>query len=594
MSEPKKVDRRKFIYAGLGTVALIAIGAAAYVAMNPPVVTKTVPTTSVVTTTVPTTSVITTTSVATTTVPVTSTMTTTPSAPAKTLIVDQLHEPTGLDPQHATATYGESVRVITLIFEPYFVYDYRELPKPVLKPNLFISYNVNSDSTVWTFTLKRGVKFHDGEPFNASAVKYSMERAKNKDLGFAFLPIIQNMTVEVISDDKVSFKFPQPVPNLLELLAQPQFSPVSPKSAEKWGITDFKEHPVGTGPFKFVSWTKGVEIVLERFDEYHGGPEFFGHIGPARVNKIVFRGVTDNTTKFNDIVTGNCDMITSPAALNPSDYRRLPNYIYTLSVPSASEVYLFFNVEKVGDPNIRKAIASLIDRETWAAKLTYNTSVPVYAGFVATTNLGYDPSIADLVPKYNLEAASKYMAAAGYTKGADGKYYKDGKPLTINFLSISAYKDTLEAFTTSLNAFGIDAKLSILDTPTLFSRIQNGDYDMAMCGAGSFVTSDTARLFFTDTGLYNTRFQKINPEVGALIQKALNAKDVNELGETWKTLDKINVENCVVLAVYTLPHIYVLGRWVSGFIAMPELICAPYVWLDVDIDYQLKRASLSK
>ena len=140
---------------------------------------------------------------------------------------------------------------------------------------------------MYTFKLRKGVKFHDGTPFNAAAVKFSIERQINTEhpankLGkypFANYFFGNVKAVEVMDDSTVRFVLKEPRATMLAVLAQPAASVVSPTAAMKAGV-DFAQAPTGTGPFRYASWTKGQAVVLEKFARLLEGR---GEIRPCRL-----------------------------------------------------------------------------------------------------------------------------------------------------------------------------------------------------------------------------------------------------------------------------------------------------------------------
>src|SRR5947209_9497234 len=186
--------------------------------------------------------------------------------PAGTLVVGLVAEPVNLDPAQVTDLNSNRVgrRVVeTLVTFPD--------EKTEVVPGLAESWTISKDGLQYTFKLRHDISFHDGTPFNAAAVKFSIERQINPDhpaakLGkypFANYFFGNVKAVEVLSDDRVAFLLKEPRASFLAVLTAAAASIVSPAAVMKAGL-DYPSQPVGTGPFKFASWERGQRVVLEQ------------------------------------------------------------------------------------------------------------------------------------------------------------------------------------------------------------------------------------------------------------------------------------------------------------------------------------------
>ena len=194
--------------------------------------------------------------------------------PAGTLVVGLVAEPVNLDP--AQVTDLNSNRVGRRIVETLVTFPEE---KTEVVPGLAESWTISNDGLQYTFKLRKGIAFHDGTPFNARAVKFSIERQINPDhpankLGkypFANYFFGNVKAVEPLSDDRVAFLLKEPRASFLAVLTAGAASIVSPTAVMKAGL-DYPSQPVGTGPFKFASWDRGQRVVLEKNPTYWKGP----------------------------------------------------------------------------------------------------------------------------------------------------------------------------------------------------------------------------------------------------------------------------------------------------------------------------------
>ncbi len=170
-------------------------------------------------------------------------------------------------------------------------------PDMKLKPELATTWEASPDAKVFTFHLRRGVKFHDGTPLNAQAVKINFDRARDADHKLKKYSLYEEIaSVDAVDDSTVRFTLRKPFGAMLYNFAHPSSRIISP-AAIKQGEEQIARHPVGTGPFKFVSWAPGREIVLERNSDYWES-------GKPLVDRIVFRLVPEDASRVAMLLSG--------------------------------------------------------------------------------------------------------------------------------------------------------------------------------------------------------------------------------------------------------------------------------------------------
>jgi peptide/nickel transport system substrate-binding protein len=282
-----------------------------------------------------------------------------------------------------------------------------------LKPGLAVSWRQVEPAT-WEFKLRRGVKFHDGEPFDARAVKFSVDRAldpKTKWVGAgSFRPV---KSVIVVDDYTVRIITDRPWPLLPRYM--PFFGPwiVPPQYIEKYGEDAFARRPVGTGPYRLVSWARDDRVELAANPSYWAGP--------PRISRVIFRTIPSEPSRLAELLAGSVDLIN---LVSPEVYdaiRRSPRNKLVAS-PSAGIYFVPFNLVNIprerplADKRVRQAINFAIDRKAIINGVMHGGVFPL-ATFCIGFSLGCDTSIAPF--SYDPQKARSLLREAGYANGVD-------------------------------------------------------------------------------------------------------------------------------------------------------------------------------
>lgn len=347
-----------------------------------------------------------------------------------------------LDP--AFADTANDQHILPNIFETLVELDF-DLS---IKPALAESWEVSDDGTIYTFHLRKGVKFHDGTEMDAQAVKFSFDRAffdpkahlyRERD-NFKDFKVIDKYTFQIVLNN--------PLPSLLKNLPMV----VSPAAVEKYG-EDFGFHPVGTGPFQFEEWISGDRLILKRFDDYWRGP--------AKLDTVVFRNIPESDTVVAELLKNNLDIAGPPKA-----YLRILDQKENLKLmrsPGLNIRYIGINVTKEpwNDVRVRRAANYAVDAEAiiknvhkgfgFVAKgplpnavWAHNPDLPLY---------GYDP-----------DKARELLAEAGYPNGF--------KTNMIAWES-DTYLPIAKAVVEYWRQVGIDCQLRIYDWSTYLDVVNN-------------------------------------------------------------------------------------------------------------------------
>jgi peptide/nickel transport system substrate-binding protein len=350
-------------------------------------------------------------------------------------------EPENLDPHALRA--GTDQYFLSNVFERLL----DRAPDGSLKPALATDYSVSEDGKAFTFTLRQGVRFHNGEEMTAEDVAYSFERYVDPARGNTFAYLLDKLDrVEVVDDHKVIVHLTQFDGSFIP---GGGFASIVPKDyVEKSGDAEFAQNPVGTGPLKFVERTIRQSFTLERFPEYWGDP--------ASYNRFEFRIASDANARVAAIRSGAVDLISQ---VPPQNVQQLESdaKLNVVSGYTAENVWLKFGAlegKPWADPRVRQAMDFAINKDAIIERVLNGLGVP-YTG-VAPLSSGHDRADYQQRP-YDPDQARKLLAEAGY---ADGFDFTIATPVNGR---LPASEQTMQAVAGFLNEVGIRAKVQVLE-----------------------------------------------------------------------------------------------------------------------------------
>lgn len=388
-----------------------------------------------------------------------------------TLTIVRPSDSVSLDPQFDTTSTGTVV--FSQILEPLITISHNM----EIEPRLATAWEV-IDSTRIRFTLRQGVSFHDGTPFNAEAVKFTWDRAFNSEPPGLWASLAGPIKgVEIIDDYTVDIVSTVPYGPLLYSIALPSTGIVSPTAVEALGA-DFARNPVGTGPFKFVEWRTNDRVVLEANPDYWRGR-------PA-LDTVIFRTVPEEGARTLALLAGEADLDIAPSPSSLPTIEGNPDFDVQ-RVPGIGVFSLNFNLDRplVSDPSIRHAIAHAIDRELIVETiLEGNATVP--RSVLGEPVFGFVDMAFDELYPYDPDRAVELLTEAGYERRNDGLMYDaNGEVLRLKMLPsngrIAKDLDVAEIIQEFLRQVGIVVELDVFEWSTTFSLIKGEtlDYDMA-------------------------------------------------------------------------------------------------------------------
>ena len=361
-------------------------------------------------------------------------------------------------------------------------------------PHLATAWESSADGMTWTFKLRAGVKFHDGEPFNAKVIEWWVPKFKGTENADT---VAQIERVEIVDDLTVRFHMKAPDPNLLFNLSTSFMGVPSPKAfdalGDKFGVTA----SVGTGPYKVESFTVGQQTILVRNDDYKWASKLSVNQGPAKIKKITVREIADDSTAFLELRTGGVDLLYTV----PSDFLprlKTERTVKVMQIPGTEIVYMPINtqVEPFTDIKVRAAAAYAINQKDIWQTLYGGVGQPAN-GFLISglAEAKVDPKVAI---SFDAERSKKLLDEAGWKAGPDGIRVKDGKKLQVKLWTSNGteFKRISEVVQNQLKAIGMAADITIFDASTINAQYRKKTEHQLAVRSYSWSNADIIDWFF--------------------------------------------------------------------------------------------------
>ncbi|MCK6076185.1 ABC transporter substrate-binding protein [Paenibacillus silvae] len=471
--------------------------------------------------------------------------------------------PDTLDPHRSGLAVA--VRAIRTIYDNLVV----QLPDGSIKPWLAKEWSVSEDGKSYTFKLREDVKFHDGTPFNAEAVKYNLDRVIDPvtKAANALALIRPYSSSEVIDEYTIKVNLAAPSQAFLGNLSQALLGIVSPTAAKKYG-DQLGKNPVGTGPFTFVKWDENADIVVAKNKDYNWGPDTVENKGAPYIDTITFKIVPEEATRIGSVQSKQVLAAETVPPQNIAALKSDPNQQLLQANTVGLPYTLFFNLRKApwNDVKVRQAVQSAVDVESIVKTLYLGNYERAWSA-LSPGILGYDKALeGSITPDIN--RANQLLDEQGWVKGADGIRVKDGKKLTLKYVDGSPNRekrnDIAAIIQQQLKPLGIAVEVVITkDVATVI--YQNWDYDLY---GNSQVNSDPNALY----AFYHTSAEGERPtlsglsdsKIDQLLEQGAVETDTAKRVDIYSQIQKYLIEQAVILPIYVFPYTVAASKDVQG------------------------------
>ena len=473
----------------------------------------------------------------------------------------------------AQLTWGVHVSLAPVWFDPadvsgiitpfmvlYALHDAMVKPMPgqALAPSLVEAWSASEDGLTYDFTLRQGATFHNGEPVTADDVKFSFERYRGASHDLMSARVA---AVEIADPRHLRFRLKEPWPDFLTFYSTATAAGwiVPRQYIEKVGDEGFKKAPVGAGPYKFVSFNPGVELVLEAFDQYwHSRPN---------VERLVFKVIPDETTRLAALKRGEVDIAYSIRGELAEELQHTPGLTLKAPVPGAQWVYFADQWDPKSpwhDERVRRAANLAMDRQGINQALTLGRSHLTNSIIPESFEFYWQPP----APVYDPTQAKRLLLEAGYPNGFDaGEFFTD-----------ASYSNVSEALLNNFGEVGIRAKLRPLERAAFFKAYAEKSLkNLVFAGSGAFGNAATRLEAFIVKG--GTYVYGSYPDVDAMFQQQAVELDHKKRAAILEQMQQLTYERSIYAPMWQLGFLNGVGPRVgeSGFELIPGFAyTAPY------------------
>lgn len=442
------------------------------------------------------------------------------------IVLEQLEDAPTLDPQ---LNFTMGARTYYYTTAGYLMlHDANMVPTPELAEK----WEWVGDKAIKYF-IRKNVKFHNGEPFNAAAAKFSLERIMDPKTKSPWMGTLTSLVDKIELIDEYTFQVTGKTSSINLLLEVGRMPMVPPKYIAEKGDAYFAANPVGAGPFKFVEAKAGDHVTYERYMDYWAGP--------SPVKKVTIRVVPEETVRVADLLAGKSDIARIPPQaieqVNASKFARV------VLAPSVQSLQFSF-AKGTDDKNLRQAIAYAINTDSIIKNLLGGQARRV-KGILSPMIFGSDPSITGY--DYSVAKAKEALAKSSYKGEAIPFVYPENR--------IIKGREIAEAITADLTAAGIKVDLKSQEYGLWFDTFYKGQLTGLTMSTTTVTTGDPNVMLRDHYGPTSIGYHTY-PELDALIKPVVETTDPVKRKPLVNAAEKYIVDNAYWLTLFDLDLIY--------------------------------------
>jgi ABC-type transport system substrate-binding protein len=486
-----------------------------------------------------------------------------------------------LDPHRTTAV--SSAEVDYLLYDTLTSLDYDN----TVKPGLADKWEISPDGKTYTFTLRRGVRFHSGKPLTSADVKFTLDRwrtLKGSPTAFNIAPV---ESVDTPTPSTIVLHLKEPLSILLINLANYAGSILNQefvsRAGDDYGTGVGKVD--GTGPFMLKDWVRNDRLTVTRNPNYHWGPPVYKNRGPAHFETVVFRTIAEDAPRVAAVQLGEAQFDEAVPAVQV-DRLAKDDRVKVIRYSDLNTWFLGFKTgrKQLADVKVRQAINYAINKRELIAGGFYGLAEEAY-GPLAPGTPGWWRDVTKAGYHYNPSTAKRLLDEAGWKPVKEGGIrQKDGQPLAVNFLYFpeSHVEAMINLIQADLAGVGVDARTQRLEWTAFLAALRAGQHDMFIINV-RYVTPDVLYFYFhSKQRPAPNRFDWADPDTDRLLETSRASTNEGERMAAYQKLQEIVVTNAIWVplvhekrVVIASPHLLVPKMHANVLYKMLDLEMKP-------------------
>ena len=443
-----------------------------------------------------------------------------------------------------------------IVFSPFCAKLFDIDEKLNIVPQLALSHETSADGKEMTIKLRPGVKFHDGEPLDAEAAKFSIERHMTLPASFRKSELASVDHVEVVDPLTIKLVLKTPYSPLIAQLTDRSGMMVSPKAAKEAG-DKFGLHPVCAGPYKFVERVQQDRMVFEKFADYWNKDNI-------HIDRVVFLPIVDATVRLANLKSGGLDLIERVLATDIKDVRADPKLVLS-TAPELGYQGLTINIgnDKTKGPlsqsaKVRQALSLSIDREA-INQVVFNGEFTPGNQWVSPTHPYYQKAFP--IPGRDIAKAKALLKEAGVSL-----------PVTVDYMvpKGTEYEAVAQVVQSMAAEAGFDIKVRVVEFATTFKQAQAGEFQVFQINWSGRIDPDGNSYIFMRSKAPQNDGVYSNPEADKLMEEGRATSNVEERKAIYAKLTKILLDDLPIIYIYHRTLLIAHTKKLEGYRQMPD------------------------
>jgi peptide/nickel transport system substrate-binding protein len=430
------------------------------------------------------------------------------------------------------------------------------------------SWDISEDGRTYTFNLRRGVKWHNGDDFTSEDVLFTYELVSDPKFGSAHISKVEPVaSVEAPDEFTVVFQLKRPFSPFLGVVSDfpgRALTPVSRSAFREMGRAAYTLEPVGTGAFRVAEHSQGQQLVLERFEDYWD-PQY------PLLDEVVIRNIPEASTVNSALQAGDIDFVNHPPEQFTSVLEGNANFVVPRR-PGPNWLGVQMNYKDpeadfLTDRNVRLALAKAVDRDTLAEKAFFGQALPAYGVLNAAVTWAYRED-KPRTQEFDLDEAKRLLSEA------------DAVGIGFDLTGPAEAQRELEVLGDMLSQAGVDVSLDIVEETVYFTRRDEGNYQVIHSGSVTDFDPDESVYLFFHTGEDFNEYSYSNPRADELLEEQRLEMDQDSRAQILAEVEDVLTQDVAAGWTLHLEDVAAFSTKVKGFQHLPELRPLQTLWVD--------------